>query len=112
MSTLLKVSTSEQDSVLVEVVSPEEEGLVEVGAERMIQEATVGFDSVLEVAEKCAVEFVNGLRIIKEKTGVDEVSLEFGVSLQVDIGAIIAKAASEGSFQVTLTWKSRETAAH
>jgi hypothetical protein len=108
MSRFLEVDVGEHGIVLVEVVSTTglEEGLVEVGAEKVIQEARGTFDNVLAVVKACALKFVGGLGDLEKLTGLDEASLEFGINLEVDVGAVIARASSEGNFKVILTWKS------
>jgi hypothetical protein len=35
----------------------------------------------------------------------DEVAVEFGVKLNVETGAIIAKSSAEANFKINLTWK-------
>lgn len=55
---------------------------------------------------------LSALRTFRDKTlDPHEVSLEFGVKLNVVAGAVIAKTAAEGHLVVKLTW-SREDAKH
>jgi len=35
----------------------------------------------------------------------DEVAVEFGVKMNAETGAIIAKASTEANFKINLTWK-------
>jgi hypothetical protein len=51
---------------------------------------------------------VEGARIVLEKVrdaGPDEIEVKFGIKVSGDMNWLIAKAASEANFEVTLTWK-------
>jgi hypothetical protein len=107
MSRFLKVDAGEHGIILVEITSAlsDREGLVQVGAEEVIIEAKETFDNLLDVTRKCALEFFEEVQNIEKSTRLDEASLEFGINLGADVGAVIARASSEGNFKVVLKWK-------
>jgi hypothetical protein len=65
--------------------------------------ATDTFESALEKVRSAAVGILQQLRSLEQAP--DEIAVEFGVKLNVESGAIIAKVASEANFKINLTWK-------
>lgn len=52
---------------------------------------------------------VEGAQAVLEKVreiGPDEVEVKFGIKVSGTMNWLVAKAATEGNFEVTLTWKS------
>jgi Trypsin-co-occurring domain 1 len=44
-------------------------------------------------------------------TGPKEISVEFGLALSLEVGAVVAKGSSEVHFTVTMTWERQDTPA-
>lgn len=60
-----------------------------------------------------AAPLVAGARVLLDKvraTHPDEVEVKFGVKVTGTASWLIAKAATEGNFEITLTWKGDEKA--
>jgi hypothetical protein len=93
-------------------------------AEKAVAVATDLLDDAVELARACAMKFSAGLATLGEgprtphdqegahaptvKEGVrapDEVSLELGITLDADFGAVLARARAGAQLQVTLTWQ-------
>ncbi|NUP00145.1 MAG: hypothetical protein HOV96_40895 [Nonomuraea sp.] len=66
--------------------------------------ATKTLEKALEPIRAAAAAALASMRSI----GPDEVELEFGVKLNAETGAVIAKAAAETHMVVRLTWRSPE----
>ncbi|MBS2966948.1 hypothetical protein KGA66_28195 [Actinocrinis puniceicyclus] len=92
--------------------------LVEPAAEPGIARASIAGEAARNAAETFQAA-LSGVRAaaaatLREFTSLphqpDEVTVEFGVRLDAQAGAIIARSTLEGHLQVTLLWKKTETA--
>lgn len=105
MTELVWFDLDQGDGILVEVdedasgierVSRDEGGLVR---------ASKGLEAALAAvrpAARAVLESVDGL-------GLCERQVQFGVKLNGEVGAVIAKSGVEANFQVTLIWRDCET---
>jgi len=100
-------------------ISGEEGGtpvLVEFAPQPGVRQVGVDFTNLEELAEKSAKALNTAMGVIRAMAErvtatIDkisdkptEVSVEFGLKLDAEAGAYIAKAGSEAAFTVTLTW--------
>jgi hypothetical protein len=70
----------------------------------------VGADQVLGRIEHAVAPAVEGARAVLEKAreaSPDEIVVKFGIKVSGTTSWLVAKAATEGNFEVTLTWKPR-----
>lgn len=75
-------------------------------AEKAVELATDVLDDAVELARACAAKFSAGLAEIKEGArSPDEVSLELGITMDAQFGAVLAKARAGAQLKVTLTWQ-------
>lgn len=77
--------------------------------ERRLEAARDLFGDGIKLAQNCATRVVNGIKAMKETTKPDEFQLQFAITLDTQVGAIIAKTRTEAQLQVTMTWKAKET---
>ena len=56
--------------------------------------------------------FTNRLLEKVKESGPDEVELKFGVKVSGTMNWLVARAASEGNFEITLTWKPEPVRVH
>lgn len=89
-------------SVLVDV--DEEPGVARVSRQGRIREARATFDTALGEVRDAAVVALTQFRAMACQP--DEVKIIFGVRLDAEVGAVIAKTGMAGNFEVTLTWQS------
>jgi hypothetical protein len=89
-------------TVFVEISSTE--GLREVSAGELVEKAKDAFSSISHTIEICAKGFISQIRKLGEYSP-QEVSIEFGISLSTEVGAVVANMTTEGSYKVVLTWK-------
>jgi hypothetical protein len=68
-----------------------------------IEKATVGLDQAIAKVRPFAELLLAQLKELSREP--DQVSVEFGIKLNVEAGAIIAKTGVEGNCKVTVSWK-------
>jgi Trypsin-co-occurring domain 1 len=73
------------------------------GPEAAMATASATFESALQTVRCAAEGILHQLRSLAEPP--DEVAVEFGVKMNAETGAIIAKASTEANFKINLTWK-------
>lgn len=102
MKHLVEFPLEDGSSIVVEIDEPETAGTVRASrgealakAKETLEEA---FDKVLPVTKSV----VEKLRSIGNRP--DEIEVAFGVKLTTTAGAVIASAAAEANFDVTLRW--------
>jgi hypothetical protein len=71
--------------------------------EDISRRAKSAFSKALEITQMMANEFGNKLKELAESP--NEVELTFGLKVDASASTLIAKAGTEGQFQVTLKWK-------
>lgn len=69
----------------------------------LIRSATTSFDGALANVRAAASVTLASFRDME--VGPDEIQLEFGLKLNAQAGAVIAKTGVDGHLQVTLTWR-------
>jgi hypothetical protein len=77
---------------------------------KLAQKSARALDSAMGTIQGMAHRVTETVREIKVAERPDKVSVEFGLKLDAEAGAYIAKASTEAGFKVTLTWE-REDAA-
>lgn len=73
------------------------------GTSEAIATATDTFEAALAKIRYAAEGILSQLRSLAQPP--DEVEVEFGVKMNAETGAIIAKASTEANFKINLTWK-------
>lgn len=92
---------TEIGSVWIEIDRPPGEQLAS-GSDDAIKAVELPSDKLDSIAEfsRLAID-----RTTKSNPEIDEVTLEFGVKITGSVGAVIAKATTEGHCRVTIKWK-------
>jgi hypothetical protein len=72
-----------------------------------VEKARDTFEAALAKIRPAAEAIINRLRDLSERP--DTVGVEFGLKLSASAGAVIASAATEANFKITLTWKRNPT---
>lgn len=71
--------------------------------------AGVGPDEVIAQVKKAVEPAVAGAKAVLDavrSVGPDELEVKFGIKVSGTMNWWVAKAATEGNFEITLTWKS------
>jgi hypothetical protein len=107
MKQLAEFSLQDGSSVLVEVERAEFDGNVRRGSSttQLVEKAQDTFEAALERIRPAAEVLIGKLRGLSQAP--DSVQIEFGLKLSASAGAVIASAATEANFKVSLTWKRR-----
>jgi hypothetical protein len=74
-----------------------------LGPREVTTRAGETFEAAFARVEPAARAIVDKLRQLADSP--DEIQVEFGVTLSAQAGAIVAHAAGEANFRVTLSWK-------
>jgi hypothetical protein len=108
MKRLVEFPLQDGGSVLVEVEEPEEEegGIVRVAREGEVAvKAPQAFETALDKMKPITSAIISKLRDLAP----DRIQVELGVKMSTEAGVVIASAAAEANFKVTLTWEHKET---
>lgn len=108
MSELTKFSLEGGGSVHVDV--EEVSRVAPVSRHGRILEAKTTFETALSEVRDAAVTALTEFRAMASQP--DEVGITFGVRLDAEVGAVIAKTGMSGNFEVKLTWRSNVPDVH
>jgi Trypsin-co-occurring domain 1 len=111
MKRLVEFPTEDGGSILVEVDDEARLGsgstLRGGAATLMIEKARITYEEALDKIKAAADTIITKMRSLPESP--DEVSVEFGIKMSADIGAILASTSAEAQFTLHLTWKRPDT---
>ncbi|WP_405621081.1 CU044_2847 family protein [Streptomyces sp. NBC_00076] len=103
MGALFRFELEEGGSV-VAVMDDGRGGVVDASrTSEMVARATASFEAALEGVRGAAAAALSRMRDLPQPP--DEVSIEFGVQLDAEVGAVIARTGAQGHLQVHLTWR-------
>ncbi|GAA0930930.1 CU044_2847 family protein [Streptomyces thermoalcalitolerans] len=104
MTRLLRFPSQDGDGFVVVEVAEDEPGVVEVSRlGDAVADATASFEEGVDRIRNAAAAALNRLRDMPSRPS--EVSLEFGVRFNAELGAVVAKSQAEAHLTVTMTWR-------
>ena len=113
MTNYIQFTTEDGATILVESVDEEtyQSGVVQAGlkqkAEEAVSQARATFEDGLEIVRRNASAFIKKVRGLSDPP--DKMEVTFGLKATGEVGNFaVAKAATEASYTVTLTWKREE----
>ena len=74
--------------------------------QKAIENVTQTLDKALDKIKPAATSIITKIRSIPDAP--DEIKVQFGLKLSMDVGAIIASGGVEANYNVTLTWKTKK----
>lgn len=74
-------------------------------AENAIKVAKDLLGDGVQLARTCAVRFTDGLKDLGKGVAPDEVELQLGITLDAELGAVLAKTKTSAQLQITLRWQ-------
>lgn len=109
MQRLAIFTTADGDEVIVQV---SDEGALPGGGlttrgiptGRLIERTEQSLDEVLAHARPAVASLLRQMR--GQEDAPDELEVEFGIQVSVEVGAYIAAASSTANFRVTMRWRS------
>jgi hypothetical protein len=103
MKHFVEFPLEEGGSVVVEVDEPESEGTIRAARGDTIVKAKETLEQALNNVLPFTKSIVEKLRSMGNTP--DEIEITFGVKLSTTAGAVIASAAAEANFGVTVRWR-------
>ncbi|MFI1014404.1 CU044_2847 family protein [Streptomyces sp. NPDC020965] len=109
MTQLLRFQSEDGGGAVVVEVAADEPGVEAVSRlGDTVAEATAAFEQGLDQVRHAAAVALARLRDMPSRP--DEVSLDFGMRFNAELGAVIAKSGTEAHFHVTMTWRAEHPA--
>jgi hypothetical protein len=103
MNELVRFGLDDGGSVIVEIAS-NDPGITRTSrTSNAIRSATTSFESAMDSVRDAVLSALRHFRDIPQPP--DEVTIEFGVELSAEVGAVIAQTAATAHLQVTLAWR-------
>jgi hypothetical protein len=100
---LLRFELEDGGSVVARM-DPFDSGVVEAtGASDVVARATGSFESALEGVRRAAAATLRRMGDLPERP--DEITVEFGIQLDAEVGAVLARTGAQGHLQVQVTWR-------
>jgi hypothetical protein len=98
--------TAQDITILVEF--PDRPGvravsLKDLSTEELAEKSAQALDKAMDTVRGMAVRSVKAVKDLTDPP--DNIEVEFGIKLDAEAGAMVAKASTEASFNVTLTWQ-------
>lgn len=92
------------DVIKIEIDTTPKQGEVEAVRPREIAEhAQDAFDQAMHAAQASAEKFIQMVKNLSQKPS--KVEIEFGLKLDAEVGAMVAKASTDAHYKVTLSWE-------
>lgn len=107
MKQLIEFPLEDGTSILVETEAAEGSGVVRAArSEGVPEKARQTFEAALEKIRPAAGVIIQKLRTLHDAP--DEITVEFGLKMSAEAGAIVAAGGVEANYTVTLKWKKEE----
>jgi hypothetical protein len=109
MKHLIEFPLEDGSSILVEVDEAESAGGVVRAARpgEIAEKAGQTFEAAIDKVKPAAAAIIDKIRSLHDAP--DEVEVQFGLKLNATAGAVVASAAMEANYSVTLKWKKKDT---
>ena len=103
-----KLEDGETSTIVVEVNEPETGGTTRASRHpsEIIEEAKETFEQALSKIRPATEKVITTLHGLAHKP--DEIEMEFGFSLNAQVGVVIASASTDANYKVTLRWKNEK----
>ncbi|WP_327352591.1 CU044_2847 family protein [Streptomyces sp. NBC_01304] len=108
MGQLVRFELGDGETVVVNLDDADRGVVDAASATDLVGRATGSFSSALDEVRGAAVLAMHKLRDIPKPP--DEVTIEFGIQLDAEVGAVLARTGVQGHLQVQLVWR-KESAA-
>jgi hypothetical protein len=102
---LIEFSLQDGDSILVEVEEPESayESVRAARPGELAAKAGQTFEAALDRIKPAATVIISKLRALSDPPY--EITVEFGLKMNIEAGAVVAAASAEANYKVTLKWQ-------
>jgi len=103
MGKYVEVQIGDKGTILVDVTPAE--GIFQAGGESLIEKMEDAFEDAISTIQTCAEGFVSRIAAFSKDNRPQEVSLEFGLGFEAEVGVVVTKMSGDANFKVSLTWK-------
>jgi len=73
------------------------------------QQAQEAFQKAMELIHTCAEQIATTVQTVSTKVRPRGSEVQFAVTIETEVGVVIAKASMEAQFQVTLKWEQKDS---
>ena len=92
------------DVIKIEIDATLQQGEIEAGrAREIVEHAQDAFEQAMQTARASAEKFIEMANGLSQKSS--KVKIEFGLKLDAEAGAMVAKASTSAHYKVTLSWE-------
>ncbi|MEU1479318.1 CU044_2847 family protein [Streptomyces sp. NPDC001668] len=103
MGELLRFELEDGGSVVAQMDHLDGGVVDATGASDVVARATSSFEAALEGVRRAAAVTLRRMSELPRRP--DEVTVEFGIQLDAEVGAVIARTGAQGHLQVQVTWR-------
>lgn len=100
---LLRFELEDGGSVVAQMDSVDGGVVDATSASDVVARATGSFESALEGVRRAAASTLRRMSTLPQRS--DEVTIEFGIQLDAEVGAVLARTGAQGHLQVQVTWR-------
>ncbi|MEV1082146.1 CU044_2847 family protein [Streptomyces sp. NPDC050211] len=104
---MLRFDLEDGGSVVAQMDQLEGGVVPATSASDVVARATGSFESALEGVRRAAASTLSRMSTLPQRP--DEVTVEFGIQLDAEVGAVLARTGAQGHIQVQVTWHRKDT---
>ena len=103
------MSSSDDFPILVDFSpAPGVRSVARMSKEELVEKSKIAIETAMFTMRLMAARAVETIKKIKITERPDKVEMEFGLTLDAEAGALIAKAGAEAAIKVTMTWENKK----
>ena len=88
--------------------APGVRGVARISKEDLVEKSKIAVDVAMSTMQSMANKAVAAIKKIKVSERPDKVELEFGLTLDAEAGALVAKVGTEAAIKVTMSWEKKK----
>ncbi|MCC5473970.1 CU044_2847 family protein [Streptomyces sp. NPDC059680] len=106
MGELLRFELEDGGSVVAQMDYLESGVVPATSASDVVARAAGSFEAALEGVRTAAASTLRRMSSLPQRP--DEVTVEFGIQLDAEVGAVLARTGAQGHIQVQVTWRRKD----
>ena len=88
--------------------APGVRGVARISKEELVEKSKIAIETAMFTMRLMAARAVETIKKIKVSERPNKVEMEFGLTLDTEAGALVAKVGAEAAIKVTMTWEKKE----
>ena len=97
-----------EEIILVDFEMSGVRGVARFSPGDLVEKSKAAVETAMFTMRLMAAKAVDTIKKIKISERPDKVELEFGLKLDAEAGALVAKAGTEAAIKITMTWENKE----